>query len=54
MLRTAALLICMTLLLTGCPHPLHPLHAPPGQVKKVTGVNPASGKVEHKHKGKHD
>lgn len=40
------LMICSTLILfSGCKHLFHPKGSPPGQVKKATGYNPASGKV---------
>jgi hypothetical protein len=59
MFRTAALLICMTFLLTACPHPFWPFHAPPGQVKKAVGGHPGHGDHDDDHghggkgKGKH-
>lgn len=49
MSRTIRLLIAtltLTALLSGCVI-LAPRHLPPGQVKKATGYNPASGKVKH-------
>jgi hypothetical protein len=51
MFRTAVLLICLALLLTGCPHPFWPFHAPPGQLKKVSGNHHDHGE-HHDHDGK--
>lgn len=50
MLRTLKLLLAVLALagfLGGCVV-LKPKGLPPGQVKKATGVNPASGKAKHR------
>lgn len=49
MIRTAAILIVLAFALCACIPPHH-LHAPPGQVKKATGIHPTSGKVKVKVK----
>lgn len=49
MIRTVAILIVLAFNLCACIPPHRLLHAPPGQVKKATGIHP-SGKVKVKVK----
>ena len=50
MVKSFLILLAVSLfLLTGCVHVAGPkFKAPPGQVQKATGYNPASGKVKLK------
>jgi hypothetical protein len=46
--KLVSLLIISALLLPSCVVIQPKTHAPPGQVQKATGYNPASGKVKKK------